>query len=64
MTENVKHKTNRAKWLLVFSQSRHYGGVYSGEHLPSYRWKWPTKDTWLQKRLAEVRERERDEQGK
>lgn len=46
-------------WLMVFSQSRLYGGLYLGDQLEANRRIWP-KDTWLQKRLAELREKEND----
>jgi hypothetical protein len=41
-------------WQLVFSQSKANGARYEGEQLEGYVWEWP-KDTYLQRRLREVR---------
>jgi hypothetical protein len=41
-------------WQLVFAQSKANGGHYIGEQLPGSNWEWP-KDTFLQRRLREVR---------
>jgi hypothetical protein len=43
-------------WLQVFSNSKVNGAAYWGDKLPANNWSWPT-DTYLQKRLREVRER-------
>ena len=41
-------------WQLVFSQSKANGAPYHGELLPGRNWDWP-KDTYLQRRLQQVR---------
>jgi hypothetical protein len=41
-------------WQLVFSQSKANGAPYWGEQLQGQIWEWP-KDTYLQRRLREVR---------
>jgi hypothetical protein len=46
------------KWHLIFEQSRIYGGVYNGDQLPQL-FHIPVKDSWLQKRLAYVRQQQR-----
>jgi hypothetical protein len=41
-------------WQLVFAQSKANGALYIGEELPGRTWNWP-KDTYLQRRLRQVR---------
>jgi hypothetical protein len=41
-------------WQLIFSQSKVNGAPYNGESLPGRNWDWP-KDTYLQRRLQQVR---------
>lgn len=41
-------------WQLIFSQSKVNGAPYYGESLPGRVWDWP-KDTYLQRRLQQVR---------
>jgi hypothetical protein len=41
-------------WQLVFAQSKVNGAHYIGDHLPGSNWDWP-KDTFLQRRLRQVR---------
>jgi hypothetical protein len=48
------------KWQLIFEQSRIYGGVYNGDELPQL-FHIPIRDSWLQKRLAYVRQQQRTE---
>ena len=45
------------KYQLILSQSRTYGGVYTGDQLPAHRRIWP-RETWLSKRLREIKEKE------
>ena len=45
-------------WQLVFNQSRVNGAEYFGDRLPCNSWDWP-KDTFLQKRLSELKKRPR-----
>lgn len=42
---------------LIFSQSKVNGGEYYGDLLSAQPWEWP-KDTWLQRRLAQIRNEE------
>jgi hypothetical protein len=48
--------SNSNFWQLVFNQSKANGAEYFGDRLPSNSWDWP-KDTFLQKRLGELRKR-------
>jgi len=41
-------------WQEVFSRSIINGAPYHGDDLPGCNWSWP-KDTYLQRRLREVR---------
>jgi hypothetical protein len=41
-------------WQLVFLHSKVNGAPYEGENLAGHSWKWP-KDTFLQRRLKEIR---------
>ncbi len=41
-------------WQLVFSRSIVNGAPYTGEQLLGHNWNWP-KDTYLQRRLRELR---------
>ncbi|HWO40791.1 MAG TPA: hypothetical protein VNO43_03200 [Candidatus Eisenbacteria bacterium] len=41
-------------WQLVFLHSKVNGAPYDGEKLASRSWDWP-KDTYLQRRLKEIR---------
>ncbi|MGH7826756.1 MAG: hypothetical protein ACREQ7_16480 [Candidatus Binatia bacterium] len=41
-------------WQMVFLHSRVNGAPYEGEKLTGHSWNWP-KDTYLQRRLKEVR---------
>jgi hypothetical protein len=43
-------------WQLVFNQSKVNGAEYFGDRLPSHSWHWP-KDTFLQRRLDELKKR-------
>ena len=43
-------------WQLVFNQSKVNGAEYFGDQLPSHSWDWP-KDTFLQRRLHELKKR-------
>ena len=47
-------------WQLVFTQSRVNGAEYFGDRLPCNSWDWP-KNTFLQKRLNELKKRRWDE---
>lgn len=47
----------------VFSLSVVNGADNRQDYLPEYKWAWP-KDTYLQKRLKEKRDRERREERK
>jgi len=51
--------SNSNFWQLVFNQSRVNGAEYYGDRLPSNSWDWP-KDTFLQKRLNELKKRRPD----
>jgi hypothetical protein len=44
----------RSFWQQVFLRSIINGAPYSGDQLPGRNWSWP-KDTYLQRRLREVR---------
>jgi hypothetical protein len=48
--------SNGTFWQLVFTQSKVNGAAYLGDRLPSHSWDWP-KDTFLQRRLSELRKR-------
>jgi hypothetical protein len=48
--------SNSNFWQLVFNQSKVNGAEYFGDRLPSNSWDWP-KDTFLQKRLNELKKR-------
>lgn len=48
--------SNSNFWQLVFNQSKVNGAEYFGERLPNNSWDWP-KDTFLQKRLNELKRR-------
>ena len=50
----------RSFWLDVFSNSRVNGAEYREDRLPSHTWSWPT-DTFLQRRLRELRAAATDE---
>jgi hypothetical protein len=43
-------------WQLVFTQSKVNGAAYFGDRLPTHSWDWP-KDTFLQRRLNELKKR-------
>jgi hypothetical protein len=47
-------RVKMSQWQLIFLQSKVNGAAYRGEKLPQYKWGWP-KDTWLQNRLAQIR---------
>jgi hypothetical protein len=47
-------------WQLVFNQSRVNGAEYFGEQLPCNSWDWP-KNTFLQRRLSELKKQRWDE---
>jgi hypothetical protein len=47
-------------WQLVFNQSRVNGAEYFGDQLPCNSWDWP-KNTFLQKRLSELKKQRWDE---
>jgi len=47
-------------WLNVFHNSKVNGAEYREDKLPSHTWSWPT-DTYLQRRLREVRANAADE---
>ncbi len=47
-------------WQIIFQQSKVNGAMYFGDSLPHHPWKWP-KNTWLQKRLRDLRDGERAE---
>jgi hypothetical protein len=49
-------------WRLIFESQREYGGVYLGDHLPQCKWRFP-RDTWLTRRLKEVKEKEKQDVG-
>jgi hypothetical protein len=50
-----EHQTERPSfWQLVFFNSRVNGAPYEGENLEGHTWNWP-KDTYLQRRLQEIR---------
>jgi hypothetical protein len=53
-------------WQTIFQQSKVNGAPYLGDALPHQNWKWP-KNTWLQRRLRDLRVGERslekDENG-
>jgi hypothetical protein len=49
-----KELQNPSFWQQVFSQSIINGAPYKGDQLPGRNWNWP-KDTYLQRRLREVR---------
>jgi hypothetical protein len=48
----------KINWEQVFIQSPANGGIYFGDHLPEYKWRFP-RDTWLTRRLREVQEKEK-----
>lgn len=50
----------RSLWLEVFSNSKVNGAEYREDRLPSHTWSWPT-DTYLQRRLRELRATATDE---
>ena len=50
----------RRFWLDVFNNSKVNGAEYREDRLPSHTWSWPT-DTYLQRRLRELRTAARDE---
>jgi hypothetical protein len=54
--ENVS-MNQKINWQQVFIQSRANGAVYLGDILPENKWQFP-RDTWLSRRLKEVKERE------
>jgi hypothetical protein len=45
-------------WQTIFQLSKVNGALYLGDALPQQNWKWP-KNTWLQKRLRDLRLEER-----
>jgi hypothetical protein len=49
-------------WELIFIQSRANDGWYNEDALPTHVWAWP-KETWLKKRLRELRSEEKDRDG-
>jgi hypothetical protein len=49
-------------WELIFIQSRANNGWYDEDALPTYVWAWP-KETWLKKRLRELRGEEKERDG-
>jgi hypothetical protein len=53
-------------WQTIFQQSKVNCAPYLGDALPLQNWKWP-KNTWLQRRLRDLRVGERsldkDENG-
>ncbi len=49
-------------WELIFIQSRANDGWYSEDALPTHVWAWP-KETWLKKRLRDLRSEEKDRDG-
>ena len=54
MNQASSTDTKQSYWQLIFSQSKANGAPYYGESLPGRNWDWP-KDTYLQRRLQEVR---------
>ncbi|HKA33323.1 MAG TPA: hypothetical protein VKH64_08935 [Candidatus Binatia bacterium] len=49
-------------WELIFIQSRANDGWYSEAALPTHVWAWP-EQTWLKKRLRELRCEEKEREG-
>jgi hypothetical protein len=49
-------------WEFIFIQSRANDGWYSEDALPTHFWAWP-KETWLKKRLHDLRSAEKDRDG-
>ncbi|SRR5581483_1329065 len=49
-------------WELIFLQSRANAGWYDEDALPTHLWAWP-KETWLKKRLRELRSEEKERNG-
>lgn len=49
-------------WELIFIQSRANDGWYSEDALPTHVWAWP-KETWLKKRLRDLRSAGKDRDG-
>jgi hypothetical protein len=49
-------------WELIFIQSRANNGWYDEDALPTYVWAWP-KETWLKKRLRDLRSEEKERDG-
>lgn len=54
MNQTDLENSKPSYWQLVFSQSKANGAPYHGELLPGRNWDWP-RDTYLQRRLQEVR---------
>lgn len=54
MNQTDSDDTKPSYWQLIFSQSKANGAPYFGESLPGRNWDWP-KDTYLQRRLQQVR---------
>ena len=54
MNQTDLENSKPSYWQLVFAQSKANGAPYHGELLPGRNWDWP-KDTYLQRRLQEVR---------
>jgi hypothetical protein len=48
-------------WRLIFLQSPANNGWYDEQALPTQVWAWP-QDTWLKKRLSELREKQKSGQ--
>ena len=49
-------------WELIFVQSRANDGWYSEAALPTHVWAWP-QETWLKKRLRDLRSEDKDRGG-
>jgi hypothetical protein len=51
-----------SSWQLIFMQSKVNNGAYNGDRLFAQNWDWP-KETWLQKRLRDLRKDNRKSSG-
>ena len=60
MSKSDHSEKMRSFWLEVFSNSKVNGAEYREDRLPSHTWSWPT-DTYLQRRLRELRTAATDE---
>ena len=52
-----------SSWQLIFMQSKVNNGAYNGDRLFAQNWDWP-KETWLQKRLRDLRKDNRKSSGR